>query len=44
MYQVIMRGFQYFVVNSQGVTCAGPYTNRIDAQVAADGLNRSRGY
>jgi hypothetical protein len=42
MYQVVMRGFQYFVVNSQGATCAGPYITRPDAQLAADKLNRSK--
>lgn len=44
MYQVVMRGLQYFVVNSQGVTCAGPYRTRHDAQFAADSLNGSRGF
>jgi hypothetical protein len=44
MYRVIMRGFQYFVVNSQGVTCGGPYGTPVEAQIAADGFNRGRGY
>jgi hypothetical protein len=44
MYRVIMRGFQYFVVNGQGVTCAGPFGTRHEAQFAADRLTRSRGY
>jgi hypothetical protein len=44
MYRVIMRGFQYFLVNGQGVTFSGPYGTRPEAQLAADGLNRSRGY
>jgi hypothetical protein len=43
MYQVVVRGFQYFVVNRQGVTCAGPYITRHDAQLVADKLNRSKG-
>jgi hypothetical protein len=44
MFRVIVRGFQYFVVNSQGVACAGPYGTRIEAQQAADRLTRGRGY
>jgi hypothetical protein len=44
MYRVIMRAFQYYVVNGQGVTCAGPFATRHEAQFAADGLNRSRGF
>jgi hypothetical protein len=42
-YQVVVRGFQYFVVDSHGVTCAGPYIIRHDAQLAADKLSRSEG-
>jgi hypothetical protein len=43
-YYVVQRGFQYAVVNSQGVTCAGPYSDRYSAQAACDRLNRGRGY
>jgi len=42
MYQVVMRGFQYFVVNDRGVTCAGPFGSRPPALHAAEVLSRSR--
>jgi hypothetical protein len=42
MYQVIMRRFEYCVVNGRGVTCAGPYIIRHDALLAADKLNRRK--
>jgi hypothetical protein len=42
MYQVIMRRFEYYVVNGRGVMCAGPYIIRHDALLAADQLNRRK--
>jgi hypothetical protein len=42
MYRVILRGTQYFVVNRQGVTRAGPYSSRRQAQALADRLNRGK--
>jgi hypothetical protein len=42
MFQVVMRGFDYFVVNRRGVSCAGPYIIRHDAQLVADKFNRSK--
>jgi hypothetical protein len=40
MYQVTICQFEFLVVNSQGVRCAGPYIMRHDAQLAANQLNR----
>jgi hypothetical protein len=44
MCRATTRGFQYFVVNSQGLTCGRPHETQ--AQIAADRRNRngSRGY
>jgi hypothetical protein len=43
MFQVVMRGSQYFVVKDQTVTRAGPYDALVPAQVAAAWLTLKRG-
>jgi hypothetical protein len=44
MFGVVMRSFQYFVVNRQGESWAGPYWTRHDADLAAESLNRRAGF
>jgi hypothetical protein len=44
MFGVVMRSFQYFVVNRRGESWAGPYWTRHDADLAAESLNRRAGF
>jgi hypothetical protein len=39
MFRVVLRGSQYFVVNDQDITRAGPYDAQLPAQVAAAWMN-----